>query len=244
MVGVLQEVYLDQLVEVGVHLVEQVVVMVVVQLVEWVEAQEMEQDYLQLDVEGQEALQANLPFVQLTHVEDDDRLEQVVVVVEQDQLGGFAVAVEHAWQVVQLTVQLNLLEDYYRPAEEVVEVLLAEQVVVEQKSDCFDADVEQVQWALQSLQPYVQLNLVADGYKSAHYIQQVAQQQQKDLHYYQKLQKKVQEYLANSIWEGVCDYYEALINDDALDYPEHDYHAQIAGQQYELSVGYLEGFQA
>ena len=186
----------------------------------------MEQDYLQLDVEGQEALQADLPFVQLTHVEDDDRLEQMVVVVEQDQLGGFAVAVEHAWQVVQL----NLLEDYYRPAEEVVEVLLAEQVVVEQKSDCFDADVEQVQWALHSLQPYVQLNLVADGYKSAHYIQQVAQEQHKDLHYYQKLQKKVQEYLANSIWEGVCDYYEALINDDALDYPEHDYHTQIAGQ--------------
>jgi hypothetical protein len=43
----------------------------------------MEQDYLQLDVDAQEALQANLPFVQLTHVEDGDMLEQVVV-VEQD----------------------------------------------------------------------------------------------------------------------------------------------------------------
>jgi hypothetical protein len=54
----------------------------------------------------------------------------------------------------------------------------------------------------------------------------------------------VQEYLENSIWEGVYDYYEVLINVDALGYPEHDYHAQIAGQQYELSGGCLEGFQA
>ena len=53
-----------------------------------------------------------------------------------------------------------------------------------------------------------------------------------------------QEYLANSIWEEGCDYYEVLINVDALDYPEHDYHAQTAGQQYELSGGCLEGFQA
>jgi hypothetical protein len=56
--------------------------------------------------------------------------------------------------------------------------------VVEQEFDYFDADAEQVQWALQALQPYVQLNLVADGYKCAHYIPQVAQEQQKDLHYY------------------------------------------------------------
>ena len=54
----------------------------------------------------------------------------------------------------------------------------------------------------------------------------------------------VQEYLANLIWEGVCDYYEVLINVDALDYPEHDYHTQTAGQQYGLSGGCLEGFQA
>ena len=51
-------------------------------------------------------------------------------------------------------------------------------------SDDFDADAEQVQQALQLLQPYVELNLVEDGYKFAHYIQQVAQEQQKDLHYY------------------------------------------------------------
>ena len=54
----------------------------------------------------------------------------------------------------------------------------------------------------------------------------------------------VEEYLANSIWGGVCDYYEVLINVDALDYPKHDYHAQTAGQQYGLSGGCLEGFQA
>jgi hypothetical protein len=41
--------------------------------------------------------------------------------------------------------------------------------VVEQDSENFDADIEQVQ-ALQALQPYVQLNLVEDDYKSAHYI--------------------------------------------------------------------------
>ena len=52
-----------------------------------------------------------------------------------------------------------------------------------QESGYIDADVE-VQWALQSLQPSVQLNLGADGYKSAHYIQQVVQEHQKDLHYY------------------------------------------------------------
>jgi hypothetical protein len=57
-------------------------------------------------------------------------------------------------------------------------------VVVEQESDYFDADAEQVQWALQALQTYVQLNLLGDGYKSDHYIQLVVQEQQKDLHYY------------------------------------------------------------
>jgi len=41
----------------------------------------MEQDYLSLAVEAQEALQASLPFVQLTHMEDDYSSEQVVVVV-------------------------------------------------------------------------------------------------------------------------------------------------------------------
>jgi hypothetical protein len=89
---------------------------------------------------------------------------------------------------MQLTVQLNFLEDYDRPAKEEGEVLLAELVVVVeqncQESADFDADVEQVQQALQSLQPCVQLNLVADGYKSAHYIQQVVQGQKKDLYYY------------------------------------------------------------
>jgi hypothetical protein len=54
----------------------------------------------------------------------------------------------------------------------------------------------------------------------------------------------VQEYFLNLIWEGVCDYYEVLINDDALDYPEHDYHAQTVGQQSGLSGGCLEEFQA
>jgi hypothetical protein len=54
----------------------------------------------------------------------------------------------------------------------------------------------------------------------------------------------VQEYLENLIWEGVCDCYEALINVDALDYPEHDYHAQTVGQQYGLSEEYLEESQA
>jgi hypothetical protein len=55
----------------------------------------------------------------------------------------------------------------------------------------------------------------------------------------------VQEYLANLIWEGVCVYYyEVLINVDALDYPEHDYHAQTVGQQSGLSEEYLEEFQA
>ena len=54
----------------------------------------------------------------------------------------------------------------------------------------------------------------------------------------------VQEYLANLIWEGECEYYEVLINDDALDYPEHDYHAQTVGQQSGLSEEYLEEFQA
>ena len=81
MADVLQEVYFDLLVEVEVHLVEQVVVMVVVHLVDWVEALEMEQDHLQLAVEAQEALQASLPFVQPTHMEDDYSSEQVVVVV-------------------------------------------------------------------------------------------------------------------------------------------------------------------
>ena len=54
----------------------------------------------------------------------------------------------------------------------------------------------------------------------------------------------VQQYFQNLIWEGICDYYEVLINVDALDYPEHDYHAQTAGQQYGLSGGCLEEFQA
>ena len=115
---------------------------------------------------------------------------------------------------------------------------------MEQESDYCDADVKQVQWALLLLQPYMQLNLVADGYKSAHYIQQVAQEQQKDLHYYWDLQEMVQEYFLNLIWEGVYDYYEVLINVDAQDCPEHDYHAQTVGQQYELFEECLEEFQA
>ena len=83
----------------------------------------MEQD---LNVEAQEALQASLPFVQLIHLEDGYSLQQVVVVVEL--LVGSDVAVEHALalQVMQLTVQLNWLEDYDRPAEKEKEVLLAE----------------------------------------------------------------------------------------------------------------------
>ena len=54
----------------------------------------------------------------------------------------------------------------------------------------------------------------------------------------------VQQYFQNLIWEGICDYYEVLINVDALDYPEHDYHAQPVGQQSGLSEGCLEEFQA
>ena len=195
------------------------------------------EDYYRLGGEEEEEAEEHALqlIVQLNVLEDYYKPAEE----EQEEL-----LVEQALQVMQLTVQLNLLEDYYRPAEEEEELPAVQVVVVELESDYFDADVEQVQWALQLLQPYVQLNLVADGYKSAHYILQVAQEQQKDLHYYQELQEMVQEYLANLIWEGVCDYYEVLINVDALDYPEHDYHAQIAGQQYELSVGYLEGFQA
>jgi hypothetical protein len=79
---------------------------------------------------------------------------------------------------------------------------------------------------------------------SDHLKQQVALGQQKDLHYYLDLQEMVQEYVANSIWEGLYDYYEVLINVDALDYPEHDYHAQPVGQQSELSEEYLEEFLA
>ena len=44
----------------------------------------MGQDHLWLDVEAQWALQASLPFVQLIHMEGDERPEQVVVVVELD----------------------------------------------------------------------------------------------------------------------------------------------------------------
>ena len=84
MADMLQEVYFNLLVEVEVHLVEQMVVMVVAQLVDWVEAQEMEQNYLQLTVKAQEASWASLPFVQLIDIEDDYRAEQVVVVVELD----------------------------------------------------------------------------------------------------------------------------------------------------------------
>ena len=54
----------------------------------------------------------------------------------------------------------------------------------------------------------------------------------------------VQAYFPNLIWEGECDYYEVLINVDALDYPEHDYHAQTVGQQCGLSGECLEEFQA
>jgi hypothetical protein len=52
--------------------------------------------------------------------------QQVVVVVEL--LVSSDIAVEHALalQVMQLTVQLNWLEDYDRSAEEKGEVLLAE----------------------------------------------------------------------------------------------------------------------
>jgi hypothetical protein len=53
-----------------------------------------------------------------------------------------------------------------------------------------------------------------------------------------------QEYFLNLIWEGVCDYYEVLINVDALENPEHDYHAQPVGKQSGLSEGCLEEFQA
>ena len=107
-----------------------------------------------------------------------------------------------------------------------------------------DADVEGLLEPLQPLQLPVQPTQQEDYYMYDHLKQQVALGQQKDLYYYWDLQEMVQEYLANLIWEGECDYYEALINVDVLDYPEHDYHAQPVGQQSELSEEYLEEFQA
>jgi hypothetical protein len=48
----------------------------------------------------------------------------------------------------------------------------------------FDADVGQALEPLHPVQPPVQLILLGDYYMSDHYKQQVAQGQQKDLHYY------------------------------------------------------------
>jgi hypothetical protein len=50
--------------------------------------------------------------------------------------------------------------------------------------DGHDVAVEQALQALQPLQPPVQLILLEDYYRPDHYKQQVAQGQQKDLHYY------------------------------------------------------------
>ena len=82
-----------------------------------------------------------------------------------------------------------------------------------------DADVEGLLEPLQPLQLPVQPTQQEDYYMYDHLKQQVALGQQKDLYYYWDLQEMVQEYLANLIWEGGCDYYEALIKVDVLDYP-------------------------
>jgi hypothetical protein len=89
-------------------------------------------------------------------------------------------------------VQLIHLEDDDMRAQVVqvqvqVQVQVTEQVVVEQGSlqlSDFDIDVEQALEPLQPLQPPVQLILLEDYYIPDHSKQQVAQEQQKDLHYY------------------------------------------------------------
>ena len=60
-----------------------------------------------------------------------------------------------------------------------------------------NADIEQALEPMHLMQPPVQLILLEDYYMPDHYKQQVAQGQQKDLHYYLELQAMVQEYLAN-----------------------------------------------
>jgi hypothetical protein len=79
MVGVLWEVSVDYLEGVEVHLVEQEVVMVMVMdLAEQVEALEMQQESLASEFYVLEAIQANLQLVQLMHKEYGDNSEQVV----------------------------------------------------------------------------------------------------------------------------------------------------------------------
>jgi hypothetical protein len=83
-------------------------------------------------------------------------------------------------------VQLIHLEDGDIRAQ-VVQVQVRAQVVVEQGSlqlGGFDADVKQALEPLHPVQPPVQLILLEDYYTPDHYKQQVAQGQQKDLHYY------------------------------------------------------------
>jgi len=208
----------------------------------------MVQELDNVDMGAEQAFLARQPLVQPTHLEDGDRSELVMVELELElELdGNFSMAVDQALQPVQPPVQLMLLEDDDKQVQ-VVLVQATEQVVVEQGSlqlGALDADVEQALEALQTKQPPVQLMLLEDYYMSDHSKLQVAHGQQKDLHYYWDLQEMVQEYWANEIWEEVYDYYEVLINVDALDYPEHDYHAQPVGQQSGLSEEYLEEFLA
>jgi hypothetical protein len=153
----------------------------------------MVQDCMELEVEVELVLQAKHLFVQLIHLEDEDKSEQELVEVEVDvelklelELDGNFSIVEQALQSVQPTVQLMHLED----GDKQVQVVLGqamEQVVVEQDSQQLidlDTDVEQALEALQPMQPPVQLILLKYYYISDHSKLQVAQGQQKDLHYY------------------------------------------------------------
>ena len=88
-------------------------------------------------------------------------------------------------QLLLPSVQLIHLEDDDIRAQ-VVQVQVTEQVVEQGFLGLggFDADVEQALEPLHPVQPPVQLILLGDYYMSDHYKQQVAQGQQKGLHYY------------------------------------------------------------
>jgi len=154
----------------------------------------MVQEYVELEVEVELVLQAKHPYVQLIHLEDEDKSElglglglvEVELELELELDGNFSMAVEQALQSVQPTVQLTHLEDGDKQVQ-VVLVQAMEQVVVEQDSQQLiglDVDIQQALEALQPMQPPAQLMLLEDYYMFDHSKLQVAQGQQKDLHYY------------------------------------------------------------
>jgi hypothetical protein len=160
---------------------------VLVLVVAW----EMVQDCVELEVEVELALHAEQPFVQLIHLEDEDKSELGLGLVELELELGLGLddsflIVEWALLPLQPSAQLMQLEDGDIRAQ-VVQVQVTEQVVVEQDSLQLggpDADVEEPLEPLLALQPPVQLILLEDYYTPDHSKLQVAQGQQKDLHYY------------------------------------------------------------